>query len=133
MAKDKKQSPGELKNKHIFFVYDAGGLFLEFALQLGRDGHQVYYYTPYYDSELSFKRYALGVGFEQIKKPLYFWNALLKYPKEEVTIVFPDVGNGDMAEFLKQQGYAVFAAGRGDILENHREFLRKKMKKIGLP
>jgi len=133
MKQDKSITYGGLKNKHVFFVYDAGGLFLEFALQLGRDGHKVYYYSPFYDSELCFRRYALGFGFEVIEKPLYFWNALMKYPKEETTIMFPDVGNGDLAEFLKKQGYAVFAAGRGDILENHRELLRKKMKEVGLP
>jgi hypothetical protein len=133
MKQKEQKTYGGLKNQHIFFVYDGGGLFLEFALQLGRDGHKVYYYSPFYDSELSFKRYALGFGFELIEKPLYFWTALMKYPKEEVTIMFPDVGNGDMAEFLKRQGYAVFAAGRGDILENHRELLRKKTKEVGLP
>jgi len=133
MKQKQQKTYGGLKNQHVFFVYDGGGLFLEFALQLGRDGHKVYYYSPFYDSELSFRRYALGFGFELIEKPLYFWTALMKYPKEEVTIMFPDVGNGDLAEFLKRQGYAVFAAGRGDVLENHRELLRKKMKEIGLP
>ena len=133
MKQAKLTSYGGLKNKHVFFVYDGGGLFLELALQLGRDGHKVYYYVPFYDSELSFKRYALGYGLIEIEKPLYFWRALMKYPKEEVTIMFPDVGNGDMAAFLKTQGYAVFAAGEGDILENHRELLRKKMKALGLP
>ena len=131
--KKQQKTYGGLKNQHVFFVYDGGGLFLEFALQLGRDGHKVYYYSPFYDSELCFRRYALGFGFEVIEKPLYFWTALMKYPKEEVTIMFPDIGNGDLAEFLKRQGYAVFAAGRGDVLENHRELLRKKMKEVGLP
>jgi len=133
MKQKQQKTYGGLKNKHVFFVYDGGGLFLEFALQLGRDGHKVYYYSPFYDSELCFRRYSLGFGFEVIEKPLYFWTALMKYPKEEVTIMFPDVGNGDLAEFLKKQGYAVFAAGRGDVLENHRELLRKKMKEVGLP
>jgi hypothetical protein len=108
-------------------------LFLQLALQLGRDGHKVYYYTPFYDEELCFRRYVLGYGLKEIEKPLYFWRALMKYPKEEVTIMFPDVGNGDMASFLKRQGYSVFAAGDGDIIENHRELLRQKMKALGLP
>jgi hypothetical protein len=133
MKQTKPTSYGGLKNKHVFFVYDGGGLFLQLALQLGRDGHKVYYYTPFYDEELCFRRYVLGYGLKEIEKPLYFWRALMKYPKEEVTIMFPDVGNGDMASFLKKQGYAVFAAGEGDILENHRELLRQKMKEVGLP
>lgn len=133
MKQAKPTSCGGLKNKHIFFVYDGGGLFLQMALQLGRDGHKVYYYTPFYDEELCFRRYALGYGLEEIEKPLYFWRALMKYPREEATIIFPDVGSGDMASFLKKQGYAVFASGEGDILENHRELLKQKMKEVGLP
>jgi hypothetical protein len=116
-----------------FFVYDSAGLFLEFAVQLARDKHKVFYYTPFYDSELFFKRYAMGFGIEGVEKLLYFWRTLRKFDPKDVTIVFPDVGNGDMAEFLRNKGYAVFAAGDGDILENHREILRKKMKELGLP
>jgi len=123
---------GGLDKKHIFFIYDVGGLFSQFAIKLSKQGHEVYYFTPFYEN-VTFKRYAIGLNIANVKKPLYFFQKLLKFKKEDVTLMFPDVGTGDLAHFLKQMGYSVFAAGLGDILEFHRDWLKKKLKELGLP
>ncbi|MEM3091491.1 MAG: LAGLIDADG family homing endonuclease, partial [Candidatus Pacearchaeota archaeon] len=123
---------GGLDRKHTFFIYDNGRLFSQFAIRLSQQGHEVYYYTPF-TSNVYFKEYAVGLNIENVQKPLYFFEKLLKYKKEDITIMFPDVGMGDLAHFLKQMGYAVFAAGRGDILEFHRDWLKKELPKLGLP
>jgi hypothetical protein len=125
-------SYGGLNKKHTFFIYDVGGLFSQFAISLSNEGHEVYYFTPFYES-VTFKRYAIGLNMGNVKKPLYFFQKLLKFKKEDVTIMFPDVGAGDLAHFLKQMGYSVFAAGFGDIMEFHREWVKKKLKELGLP
>jgi hypothetical protein len=123
---------GGLNKKHTFFIYDVGGLFSQFAISLSNEGHEVYYFTPFYES-VTFKRYAIGLNMGNVKKPLYFFQKLLKFKKEDVTIMFPDVGAGDLAHFLKQMGYSVFAAGLGDIMEFHREWVKKKLKELELP
>lgn len=123
---------GGLDKKHTFFIYDNGRLFSQFAIALSQQGHEVYYYTPF-TSDVYFKQYAVGLNIENVQKPLYFFEKLLKYKKEDVTIMFPDVGMGDLAHFLGQMGYSVFAAGKGDILEFHRDWVKKELPKLGLP
>jgi len=112
-----------------FLIYDFG-LSTEHVVRLARDGGIVRYFTPYVKAFPQFEDFAPGLGLEGIEKSENFF--------EDVdwadVIMFPDIGAGDLCDYLKRKGYLVYGAGlRGENLENHRFETRKLQKELGLP
>jgi len=119
-----------MAKKLKFLIWDTG-LSLAHSLRLAKDGHQVFYYTPWQTAFPRFQDYAIGLGFENegLYKIKHFWDYIDKVDY----IVFFDIGAGDMANFLRSKGYKVYGASKGERLEEERFNSRKIQKTIGLP
>jgi hypothetical protein len=111
-----------------FLFIDCGGMHVDTARKLGLEGHEVYYYCSFLSAYPKFEDFGPGVGVPEIKK-IYDWASVID--KVDCTI-FPDVGMGDRADWLRQKGYVVFGAGLGEILENDRPYSTEIMKKLGM-
>lgn len=112
-------------------VYDFG-IGLEHARALGRAGNTVKYYTPWGAGFPSFKSFAVGLGYknDNVEKVLYFF----EWIDWADLIFFPDVGAGDIAEYLsKTTKKPIFGAGKAEAIEQNRVMMRKKQKELGLP
>ncbi len=131
LAGNRQGQGGGLPNRHTFLVSDFG-LFMEYAVRLAQDGHRVMYFTDAFDKFPTFRDYAVGLGMPGVEKRLNFFNELCRYSPDDVTILFPDVGFGGETRFLRQHGYHVFGAGRGDALENERETLKRVCEEAGI-
>lgn len=114
--------------KHRFLVIDSGGMSVDTARKLGQEGHEVYYYCSYLSAYTKFDAFAPGVGIPELKK-VYDWATVID--KVDCTI-FPDVGMGDLADWLRKKGYVVFGAGLGEVLENDRPLSTEIMEKLGM-
>lgn len=119
----------DLKTKSIL-VYDYGQC-LEMALRLGREFGKVYYFTPWADAAPVSAKALVGRGLEDnnVIKVDYFWDWV-----DQVDMIASfDTYNQDIMEYLKENGYAVFAPGRGEYLETNRKFGRQIQESAGLP
>lgn len=111
-----------------FLVCDSGGLNIGTAQQLGKEGHEVYYWTPWVSSYPKFEAFAPGVGVKEVNK-IMDWGL---YVDGVDCIVFPDVGMGGMANYLRKQGYCVFGAGLGEDAEQDRKLSVDLMNGVGI-
>lgn len=118
----------EQKNKKSILIYDFGG-YIEYAFRLARDGHKVYYYTPWQFSFPTSNKIMVGQGFEEIEKCDNFWEWVDKVD----VICFFDSNTYDIAEYLKKIGKKVFAPGKAELLETDRLMLKNLVKRLGLP
>lgn len=109
-------------------VMDTGGLHVATAHRLAEDGNDVAYWNPYHSPYAKFKDYAPGVGIPGVKKVEDFG----PYLENADLVVFPDVGLGDFAHYLRKSGKRVFGAGRGEELEQDRVKSAKIMDEIGI-
>lgn len=115
-------------DKIKFLVIDTGGIHVDTARKLGKEGHKVYYYTPYQEVYPQFKKYAPGVGVPELIK-VYDWATVVD---EVDCIFFPYVGMGMLADWLRQRGYVVFGAGKGEEIEQDRPLSIQIMEKVGV-
>ena len=99
---------------------------IEHAVRLAKDFKRVMYCTPP-SNETS--QYFVGRGFEGVQKILYFFDEVDKAD----LVMCGDVGHGDLAHWLKQNGKLVFGAGHGERCEAHRYPMRQIQRQIGLP
>ena len=114
--------------KKKFLVIDPGGMHVETARQLGREGHDVVYYSPYHTAYAEFRNAGCGVGCPEIKKVLDFGSHI-----ESVDcIVIPDVGMGDLADYFRSVGKPVFGGGKAEILEQDRRKCFEILDSVGV-
>lgn len=111
-----------------FLVIDSGGLGVDIARKLGQEGHKTFYYNAWQSAYPVFEAYAPGVGIPEITKVLDYASHL----DEVDCIVFPDTGMGELAHYLREKGYNVFGAGRGEELENNRGLFTDVLAKLGI-
>lgn len=109
-------------------VYDWGAC-IEHAIRMARDGHEVFYYCPWQSAAPSSNRIMVGEGMDGIKRVKSFW----EYVDTVDVIAFFSTNQSDLIEYLRKKGYKVFGAGKGEIFEQDRWFLKKAIKKLGLP
>lgn len=69
-----------------------------------------------------------GEGVDGIEKILDFWDEL----ETADLVVFTDVGNGSLQEYLRGQGMPVFGSGAAGRLEQDRELLKSVCRKQGI-
>ncbi len=116
------------------------GLFVEFALQLARSFKRVYYFCEFRSAFPGIDKAAVANeyvnGHEQHSfdgLPLYRITNLFEVLDKVDIAIFPDVGNGDLAEYLRAQGIPVFGSGKGELLELWRVRTKAMLKEAGLP
>ena len=119
--------------KRTAIVYDYG-YFLEFAIKLGEQFGKVYYFKPWKDEFQSNKLKSVGEGMENIERIYDFYDYLKPqfFDKEDDTIIFPGVNDGDLQEFLRELGYSVWGSCRGEDIETKRFEAKRFFKEIGL-
>ena len=93
---------GDYKSKSIM-VYD-NGLFVELALKLSKTFGKVYYYSPWKNGFPKSNAALPGTGFPEITRVNNFFD----YIKDSDCFVFPDIYDGDLQLYLKNQGHPVF-------------------------
>jgi hypothetical protein len=109
------------------------GLFTAFAERLAEE-HEVMYFVPF--SERSFPKPGpaiVGTGLKNVERVSSMWNALRSLDRMKDFIVMPDVGFWDLAVYLREEGWNVWAAGDGEKLEIQRWRAKETMKALDLP
>ena len=118
------------------------GLFAEFALQMARPFKRVYYFCEFRSAFPGIDKAAVANeylnGHEQHSfdgLPLYRITNLFEVLDQGGIdiVIFPDVGNGDLAEHIRGLGIPVFGSGRGEVLELWRVRAKAMLKEAGLP
>lgn len=115
------------------------GIYFEFALQLARSFKKVYYFCEYHSAYPGIDKAAVGNEYSAghalhsfdglpICRITELWDVV-----DDVDIaIFPDVGNGDLAEYLRRRGIPVFGSGKGEILELGRMHAKALFKEQGM-
>jgi hypothetical protein len=117
----------DLSNKTCLF-YD-NGLFIELAIKLSKSFGKVYYYNPWKSGFPKRNLAQVSMGIPGIENVLNFFD----YVDQADLIVFPDVYDGDLQNFLVSKGYNVFGAKKGEDLELNRDGMKRLMKRLNLP
>lgn len=113
-------------------IYDLGALFPYIAQTLAEGFERVLYCTPRRDPGFPQSRHdVLGEGLPGVERT----NEFFEHVGEADTIVFPDVGMGDLQVFLRGLGKNVWGSGHAEILELDRVGLKKllRVKRLPLP
>jgi len=121
-----KETVERLRKRKRFLIYDFG-LCTEVAERIARDGHEVYYFVPWQDAFPEMKKAIIGEGL--VKRVKYFWD----YVDKVDYICFFDTHTHDIAEYLRERGYKVFAPFKAELLELDRIKGRQVQKVVGLP
>lgn len=114
----------------IALVWDRGEFFLPFAQALGRDGFKtVLYSTEWRTFAPKSKDVKPGVGMEGVERVDSFWSNI----DIADTIVFPGGGDGDLQQYLRDRGYAVWGGGMAELLEVDRHKFKETLENAGSP
>lgn len=108
-------------------MYDHG-LWPSLAERLGRSFGRVLYYRDYKDVAPRLNRYLVGTGLENVTRVKSFFRSL----DEADLVVFADVNDGDLQEYVRSSGKPVFGCIGADELEIYRWESRQVFKKLGL-
>jgi hypothetical protein len=116
------------------------GLFFEFALHLAKSFKKVFYFCEFRDAFPGIDKAAVGneyVNGHEIHSfdglPVHRITSIYEVLDRVDIAIFPDVGNGDLAEYLRAQGLPVFGSGKGELLELWRVRTKALLKEHGLP
>ena len=107
-------------------VYDHG-LFVSVAQKLAESFGRVMYYAPWAEAFPKLEKAVQGDGFpgvERLESWTDGWDADLW--------VFPDVLDGDLQAWLREQGKRVWGSAAGAALEQSRELFLSTLKEVGL-
>jgi hypothetical protein len=117
----------DLKDKTVM-VIDYGNFF-PVAERLARDFGRVIYYTPWQTAFPKYHNYIIGTNVPGIERTYNMWTAF-----DQVDLFFfCDLYFGDFQQWLRDQGKAVFGAGRGEEMEIYRDRMKSLQRKVGLP
>lgn len=118
----------ELKSKRALILDH--GLFFPLATRLARDFGTVGYHCHGWKRGFpSYHEHDIGDGFENIERVQHLWDDIDNFD----LLVFPDVLDGDLQEYLRKRGYRVFGSGKGEELELYRQFGKETLEEVGLP
>ncbi len=123
-----KETVEKLRKRKKFLIYDFG-LCTEIAVRIAREGHEVYYFCPWQSAFPSMNRALIGEGLDGIKRVKWFWDWVDKVDY----ICFFDTHTQDIATYLRDKGYKVFAPFKGENLELERQKGRKIQRVLKLP
>lgn len=99
------------------------------AERIAEDFGTVYYYIPFQKAYPDGSSRLVGTGLKNVTRIYSFWSVL---PEADV-IVFPDLFQGDLQCYLRDEGYNVFGSFMGEELEIYRPELKQLFKDVGLP
>jgi hypothetical protein len=88
----------------------------------------VRYYSVWDEAFPSVRKYIPGSGLQGIERVFDFFQAL----DDADLVIFPDVGQAGLQEWLRGQGIPVFGSGLAGQLERDRWFLKSCCKKYGI-
>lgn len=109
----------ELANKTVLF-FDASAGFTQMAEAVVGDFARVLYYSVWETAFPLSRNYIPGTGLDGIERVDDFFDAL----DQADLVVFSDVGNGGLQEYLRRQGMPVFGSGAAAIVERDRWYLK---------
>lgn len=126
-----------LKDKTILCVDN--GLFLEFCLKLADSFKKVYYYVEWKDAYPGMAKAVIGTEWVNGKRLDTFdgknferIDNLYDYLDQVDMVFFPDVYDGDLAQFLLEKGMAVAGGLKGEEMELERWDTKQYFKKSGM-
>lgn len=106
------------------------GLYVHIATKLAESFGRVLYYCNGWRSAFPVsERYNVGAGLDGIERIANPW----EHVEGADLIVFPDTYFGGEQEFLRRLGKRVWGSGDAEMLELHRDELKRVMKEAGLP
>jgi hypothetical protein len=123
----------DFDNKTVLF-WDASGSYTHMAEAVVGQFDRVLYYVPYETGFPTPIHFMPGYGVEGIERIGYgediesFWDGL----DVADLVVFTDVGNGGLQEYLRSQGLPVFGSGKTGRLEQDRAYLKSICRHLGL-
>lgn len=116
-----------LKDK-VVCVYDFG-LFVDLAVKLAESFGKVYYFTEWQDDFSNWNEYKIATNLPNVERCHNFFDIV----HECDLFVFPDVGKGDLQEYLKSIGKLVYGSGHAENIEIFRSRFNKLKRELGLP
>src|SRR5947209_1341432 len=118
---------GDLSRKTVL-MWDASGSYTHMAEAVVNDFARVLYYVPWETGFPVPANILPGEGVDGIERLSDFWNAL----ETADLVVFADVGNYGLQEYLRRQNIPVFGSGSGGALEHDRVLLKSTCEKLGI-
>jgi predicted RNase H-like HicB family nuclease len=115
-----------LKSKTIL-IFD-NGIFVEFAVTLAKYFGRVLYFCPWTNGYPTSRGLLIGAGIEGVERIKEPWS----YIDAVDLFVFPDCYEGDLQQYLVDQGKRVWGCRRGSELELDRVHTKELMRKVGL-
>lgn len=117
----------DLSDKTVLF-FDASGGFTHMAEAVAGDFGRVLYFSIWETAFPLSRNYLPGTGLDAIERVDDFFDAL----DQTDLVVFTDVGQGGLQEYLRRQGMPVFGSGAASLIERDRWFLKSVCKKYAL-
>lgn len=115
-----------LKNK-VACVYDFG-LFVDVAVKLAESFKTVYYFTDWQDDFSTWNDYKIGTGLPNVIRCEKFFDIVDQCD----LFVFPDIGKGDLQEYLRGKGKLVYGSGQAEDIEIYRSKFNDMKKQLGM-
>lgn len=109
-------------------IWDAGGDFTHIAEAIAPEYARVLYYVPWESSFSTAKGLLPGIGLEGIERVADFF----EYLDDADILIFTDVGNYGLIDWLRAQGKPVFGCGGAGKYETDRLLLKLLCKDIGI-
>ncbi len=116
----------DLTSKSVLVV--DRGLFQHVPRRLGRDFGKVYYFLDVVEPAPRIVLDEIGRGFDEFEGADSVWKILDKVDM----VMFTDVYNDSLPEWLHSKGYKVFGSLASERLETDRVKLKDTLKKVGL-
>ncbi len=116
---------------YTFLLYQVDGNLLSIAQRIKEEGHHIYFY----------KQKGMEKGREDTGKGIFnkeeitndAWEVINKTPKDKLIVILDDNGEGDMADFLRNNGYMVIGGSAwADKIEYERSLGLDLMEQTGL-
>jgi hypothetical protein len=117
----------DLSSKTIL-IFDASAGFTHMAEAVVGQFNRVLYYSLWDQGFPTVKNFIPGTGLDDIERVEDFFDAL----DAADLVVFTDVGNAGLQEYLRRQGMPVFGSGYADKLERDRWYLKSVCKRYQL-
>ena len=115
-------------DEKVFLFYDAQGSYVHMAQAVVGQVKQVKYFCPWQKAFSVPMDMMPGIGLEGIDRVVDFWDELDSVD----LVVFTDVGNGGMQEYIRGQGIPVFGSGAAGEIEMNRAKLKSVCQQSGI-